>query len=237
LAARSHDPILAAKNRESAARRGTGQNGTYFAKSYRSPHVRVQESFYPQGNRPMENVSGWILPIAALIIVGWTIIWYIKTMNRFARLAVKVSESDSGIDVALTKRFDTLTKTLDVTKAYAKHESEVLAGIVKLRKGMPMDERIAANQQMDEVTGRINILAESYPELRSSEHFKQLQLAVTEVEDHLQAARRIYNMNVSVFNQLLVTWPNSIVGKQRGHGKKEFFEADEQKKNDVGMNF
>jgi LemA protein len=185
----------------------------------------------------MENISQWILPLAAVIVVGGAIIWYIATMNRFAQLAVKVAESDSGIDVALTKRFDTLTKMLDVTKAYAKHESEVLAGIVKLRKGMPMDERIAANQQMDEVTGRINVLAESYPELRSSENFKQLQLAVTEVEEHLQAARRIYNMNVSTFNQLLVTWPSSIVGKRRGHGKKDFFEAQENKKNDVGMNF
>ena len=185
----------------------------------------------------MENISEWVLPIAAILVIGGTIIWYIATMNRFAQLAVKVTESDSGIDVALTKRFDTLTKMLDVTKAYAKHESEVLAGIVKLRKGMPMDERIVANQQMDEVTGRINILTESYPELRSSENFKQLQLAVAEVEDHLQAARRIYNMNVSTFNQLLVTWPSSIVGKQHGHEKKVFFEADEQKKNDVGMNF
>jgi LemA protein len=185
----------------------------------------------------MENVSEWILPLAVVIVVGGTIIWYIATMNRFAQLAVKVTESDSGIDVALTKRFDTLTKMLDVTKAYAKHESEVLSGIVKLRKGMPMDERIAANQRMDEVTGRINIIAESYPELRSSENFKQLQLSIQEVEDHLQAARRIYNMNVSTFNQLLVTWPSSIVGKRRGHEKKVFFEADEQKKNDVSMNF
>ena len=185
----------------------------------------------------MENFSEWVLPVGVIIVIGGAIIWYIATMNRFAQLAVKVAESDSGIDVALTKRFDTLTKMIDATKAYARHESEVLAGIVKLRKGMPMDERIAASQQMDEVTGRINILAESYPELKASENFKQLQLAVAEVEDHLQAARRIYNMNVSTFNQLLVTWPSSIVGKQHGHVKKEFFEADEQKKNDVSMNF
>ena len=185
----------------------------------------------------MENFSDWMLPLAVIIVIGGTILWYISTMNRFAQLAVKVTESDSGIDVALTKRFDTLSKMLDVTKAYAKHESEVLAGLVKLRKGMPMDERIAASQQMDEVTGRINVLAESYPELRSSENFKQLQIAIAEVEDHLQAARRIYNMNVSAFNQLLVTWPSSIVGKQHRHEKKVFFEADEQKKKDVSMNF
>jgi hypothetical protein len=54
-------------------------------------HVRVQESFYPQRNRHIENLSKWILPLAVVIVVGGTIIWYIATMNRFAQLAVKVS--------------------------------------------------------------------------------------------------------------------------------------------------
>ena len=100
-----------------------------------------------------------------------------------------------------------------------------------------MGEKIAANAQMDEVAGRINILAEGYPELKASENFKQLQLGIAEVEDHLQAAKRIYNMNVSVFNQLLVTWPSSIVGRQRGHEKKQFFEADALKKEEVKLDF
>ena len=179
-----------------------------------------------------------LIALAAVIVVILSVvIWYVMTMNRFATIAVKITESDSGIDVALTKRFDTLTKMLDVTKAYAKHEAEVLANIVQLRKGMGMGERAVANQQMDELAGRINILAESYPELKASENFKQLQLAVSEVEEHLQAARRIYNMNVSLFNQLLATWPSGIVGRQRGHTPQTFFEAEAHKKEDVKLNF
>lgn len=173
------------------------------------------------------------LGAAALAVVAW----FIMTMNTFARLAVKVTESDSGIEVALTKRFDTLTKMLDVTKAYAKHESETLAQLVKLRKGMSPEEKTAANRKMDEIAGGINVLAESYPELRSSENFKELQKAIAEVEEHLQAARRIYNMNVSAFNQLLVTWPASIVGDARGHSAKVFFQAEDEKKEDLKMAF
>jgi LemA protein len=90
---------------------------------------------------------------------------------------------------------------------------------------------------MDEMAGRINVLAEAYPELKSSENFKQLQIAVSEVEEHLQAARRIYNMNVSAFNQLLASWPAGIVGGMKGHAPKEFFEAEEKKKEDVKMAF
>ena len=183
----------------------------------------------------MENV--YVVVIAVVAVLG-TIFWYISTMNRFARLAVKVTESDSGIDVALTKRFDTLSKTLDVCKAYAKHETELLMNLVKLRKGhMSLDEKNEANRCMDEVSGKISIMAEAYPELKSSENFKQLKLAIADAEEHLQAARRIYNMNVSQFNQLLVTWPSSIVGRQKGHTSKEFFQAEERKKSDVKMDF
>jgi LemA protein len=179
---------------------------------------------------------GYVTAIIAAAVV-LAAVWYISTMNRFARLAVKVTESDSGIDVALTKRYDTLTKMLDVTKGYAKHEAETLANIVKLRGGMSMRERSAANARMDELAGRLNILAESYPDLKASENYKQLQISVTEVEEHLQAARRIYNMNVSAFNQLLASWPAGAVGRGRGHAPKDFFAADENKKQDVKMDF
>jgi LemA protein len=165
------------------------------------------------------------------------VVWFIMTMNTFARLAVKVTEADSGIEVALTKRFDTLTKMLDVTKAYAKHESETLAKIVTMRKGMSPEEKSAANLKMDEVLGGINVMVEAYPELRSSENFKELQSTISEAEEHLQAARRIYNMNVSSFNQLLASWPASFVGNARNHTAKIFFQADEEKKADVKMAF
>jgi len=180
--------------------------------------------------------SLYVIAIVAAAVLA-VVIWYISTMNAFARLAVKVTEADSGIDVALTKRFDTLTKMLDVTKAYAKHEAGTLAQVVKLRKGMSVDEKSEANRQMDEVRGRINILAEAYPELKSSENFRQLQVSITEVEEHLQAARRLYNMNVSSFNQLLAAWPSGLVGRQRGHTPKGFFEAEERKREEVKMEF
>jgi LemA protein len=183
----------------------------------------------------MEN--GQMTMIAAAVIAAAAIFWYISTMNRFARLAVKITESDSGIDVALTKRYDTLTKILDVTKGYAKHEAETLADIVRVRKGMSIGERGEANRQMDELAGRINVLAEAYPDLKASENFRELQHSITEVEEHLQAARRIYNMNVSAFNQLLASWPSSVVGNSKGHTAKEFFEAEERKKFDVKMEF
>ena len=170
-----------------------------------------------------------IIAIIAVIIV----LWYISTSNKLNRAVVKIDESLSGIDVALTKRYDVLTKMMDVVKAYAKHEKETLFEVINLRKDMSIQEKNEANKAMDENMKKINIVAENYPELKSSENYKTLQQSIADVEEHLQAARRLYNSNVSLFNQLLVTFPTSSIAKNKGMTKKDFFEADETKKEDV----
>lgn len=180
-------------------------------------------------------MNSWLW--AALAAVGGAALWYIMTMNRFARLLVKIRESDSGIEVALTRRFDTLTRMLDVTRAYARHEAGTLGSIVKMRQGMSMAQWSDANSQMDVLHGKINVLAEAYPELRSSENFRVLQASIAEIEEELQAVRRIYNMNVSQFNQMLAAWPDNIVGRLHGHKKEDFFKAEEEKKQEVAMQF
>ncbi len=175
--------------------------------------------------------------IGVLVVVLIVVIWYVSTYNGIKALGIKVDEGLSGIDVALTKRYDTLTKLLDVVKGYQKHEKEILLEVIKLRSGMSMKERNAANTQMDQATNQIKLLAEAYPELKSSNNFIQLQSSIADVEEHLQAARRLYNSNVSAYNTKIVMFPNTIVANGMGAKEKEFFEAEEAKRSDVQMNF
>lgn len=174
-----------------------------------------------------------ILLIIVVVILFVSVVWYISTSNKLNRLVVKIDESLSGIDVALTKRYDVLTKMIDVVKSYAKHEKETLFEVIKIRKDMTLKEKSDANQLMDENLKKINIVAESYPELKSSENYKTLQLSIVDVEEHLQAARRLYNSNVSLYNQKLVSFPSSFVAKNKKMDKKDFFEIDEIKREDV----
>ena len=174
----------------------------------------------------------WLLIIVAVIALI-VVVWYISTSNNLNRAVVKIDEALSGIDVALTKRYDVLTKMIDVVKAYAKHEKETLFEVIELRKDMSIKERNDANRAMDENFKKISVVAENYPELKSSENYKTLQQSIADVEEHLQAARRLYNSNVSLYNQLLVSFPTSSIAKNKGMTKKEFFEADEVKKEDV----
>ena len=177
--------------------------------------------------------SSTIIIIVVVILV--LIVPFIAISNKFNRLIVKIDEADSDIDVALIKRHDTLTKMLDIVKGYAKHEKETLIKIIDVRKGMSSKEKVEAIKSLDESAQKINVLAEAYPELKSSENYNTLQKAVADTEEHLQAARRMYNANVSAFNQLLVTFPSSIIGSMKGLEKKDFLEADENQKEDVKM--
>ncbi len=177
----------------------------------------------------------YILTLIAVILI--LLIWWIATSNKFKQLLVKIDEASSGIDVALTKRYDTLAKLIDITKAYAKHEVETLEKIVNLRKGMTVSEKNDINAKLDNMQDKISVIAENYPELKSSENFKQLQVSVVDVEDHLQASRRLYNSNVSLLNQLIVTFPKSLVSKSMNLTKQDFFAAEEVKTVDVAMEF
>ena len=180
-----------------------------------------------------------VIVIIGVVLVIFLILicWFVSVHNGIKVSELKVNEALSGIDVALTKRFDVLTKMLDVTKGYMNYEKETLVQIVNLRSGMSMSERTAANNKMNDIAKEIRILAENYPELRSSNNFVELQRSITDVEEHLQAARRLYNSNVTDYNKRLVTFPSSIVAGMMGATQKVFFEADEQKKNDVKMTF
>jgi LemA protein len=162
-------------------------------------------------------------------------------MNLLRQLALKVEEAESGIDVALTKRFDTLTKMLETTKGYAKHETETLEKIVKWRAGIPQSATLKDKEdflsQMNQVASGLNVVVEKYPDLKADGLFKELQGAVVNTEEHLQAARRLYNANVTKINTIIVTFPQNIVANAIKMDKKPYFEAEEKKRQDVDFKF
>lgn len=168
-----------------------------------------------------------------IILIIVFIIWYISMLNKLNRTIVKIDEADSGIDVALTKRYDVLVKMIDVVKAYTKHEKETLFEVIKLRQNMTLDEKKDVNNKMSNNFDKIQIVAENYPELKSSDNYQMLQKSIIEVEEHLQAARRMYNANVSIYNQMIVSFPTSIIANSKSMKKRDFFEVEETKISDV----
>ncbi len=173
--------------------------------------------------------------IVVLVIVVLIGCWAVSTSNGFKKKEIRIQESLSGVEVALTKRYDMLTKLLDTAKGYAAHEKELFADVIRLRKGMTIGEMKEAEQKMDELSAKVFAVAENYPELRSSSVFVELQRGIRDAEEHLQAARRLHNSNVKQYNTAIVMFPASLLAK--GRTPYEFFVAEEYKRADVTMKF
>jgi LemA protein len=185
----------------------------------------------------MESLLAIAAVVVILILILIPTIWWISTSNGFKRKSIKISEALSGIEVALTKRYDVLTKLLDVAKGYAKHETGLFTQVIELRRGMSVGEINEKSAQLDALNNRIFAVAESYPELRSAEVFRELQGGIRDAEEHLQAARRLYNSNVTAFNTAVDIFPSSVVANKQRLQKHEFFIAEAAKREDVKMSF
>ena len=182
---------------------------------------------------------GIVIAVVIVLIVVGIVSWYISTRNQFIRMEQDVQNSESRIDVYLTKRFDLLTKMLDSTKGYAKHEKETLIDVIQMRNpgvNASLKEKAEFNDQMSAVAKQLNVIVERYPELKADGMFNNLQQSIQEVEENLQAARSNFNANVSAFNKAILQFPGSLVAGAK-FAKKDYFEAEESKKQDVKMEF
>ena len=160
--------------------------------------------------------------IVSLIILALIAFWCIRTVNGFKKKEIRVQEGLSGVEVALTK-------------GYMGHESELFTKVIELRRGMSIAEMNDAQRQMDVLSGKFFAVAENYPELRSSDVFVELQRGIRDAEEHLQAARRLYNSSVTAYNTAIAMFPAKLLAGPRQ--PKEFFAADTGKREDVKMSF
>lgn len=174
----------------------------------------------------------FLIPVLIVLAI---VFWAIKASNNIKRMEIKVDEAFSGIEVALTKRYDMLTKMLDACRGFMKHESELFSKVISLRRGMSLGEMGEADRQMSELTGRLFAVAENYPQMRSAQVFVELQQGIRDAEEHLQAARRLYNANVSNYNAAIAVFPDKLLA--RGRSPREFFEAEDTRREDVKMQF
>jgi len=156
-------------------------------------------------------------------------IWVVATSNSFIRARNKVDESWSGMDVQLKRRHDLVPNLVETVKGYAQHERETLAAVTQARAeavAASDPERVAhAEAKLTTALGEIRAVAEQYPQLRASENFQQLETQLAQLENEIQAARRIYNANVQAYNTRIQIFPNSLIAA-RDFAPRQYFELD-----------
>jgi len=166
-------------------------------------------------------------------LVGLFIVSIIVIYNSIVGLRNNVNKAKSGIDVYLQQRFDLIPNLIEVTKGYVNYEKDILEKITKLRSIYNQSKDIQAINELNNQYRTIMAVAENYPELKASEQFLQLQKALIKIESQLQAARRIYNNDVTKYNTKITTFPNNLVAGMFNFKNIEWFVLDGDDKVDV----
>jgi LemA protein len=169
-----------------------------------------------------------------LIIVGVILLIgliFILVRNSIIGSRNRVDEAWSGIDVQLKRRHDLVPNLVEAVKGYAQHERETFEKVTQARAAAMQASGPAAASQAEgmltQALGGLRVVAEQYPELRATENFQQLSRNLSELEDEIQASRRIYNSNVQSYNTKIQVFPNSVVANSGGFSAREFFEIED----------
>lgn len=170
-----------------------------------------------------------------LIIIAIIAIVILVKYNKIIKLRNKVNQSKSGIDVYLNQRFDLIPNLVECVKGYAKHESEIFENIAKLRTTYNETKKLDDASKLNNTLNSILAIAENYPELKASEQFLNLQRNLVKIESQLQAARRIYNNDVTNYNTKIQTVPNNIIASLFGFKEMELFQIEEYKKENINV--
>src|SRR6266540_2386659 len=158
--------------------------------------------------------------IIIVVLLVLLVLIYIGVNNSMVGARNRCDEAWSGIDVQLKRRHDLVPNLVETVKGYATHEREVFEKVTAARaeatKAHTPAESAQKEGQLTAALTDLRAVSENYPELRATENFQKLQNELTEIEDEIQASRRIYNSNVQSFNTKIQVFPNSIIAKNRG---------------------
>lgn len=157
----------------------------------------------------------------------------IFVFNRFAGNRNIVKDAWSNVDVMLKKRHDLIPNLVNTVKGYAAHESETLERVIQARNRAmsagegDINERIAAENQLQQTLRSIFALGEAYPDLKADASFINLQTQLSQLETELERSRRYYNATVRENNTFGESLPGVLFAGLLGYQSYDFFEADD----------
>ena len=167
------------------------------------------------------------------VLVG-IVLYAISLYNTLVKNRQMAGEGWSGIDVQLKRRADLIPNLLEAVKGYMTHERELLEEVTRLRgqavagaSGSP-EQRATLEGALSGALGRLMAVAESYPDLKANENFKEFQDALEETENEISMSRRYYNGAVRNLNVSVESFPSTLIARQFGFVKAEYFEIEDE---------
>lgn len=165
----------------------------------------------------------------ALGIIFLLIIIFVVIYNKLVSLNIRCKNAYASIDNQLKRRADLIPNLVEITKGYAKYESETLEKTVLARTNS-ISETAKQSEEVTKSVKSLLALSESYSELKANELFKNLQIELTGTEDKIAYARQFYNDSVQHFNTAIMSFPNNLIAGMFKFKEKEYFEVSEEDK-------
>jgi len=173
------------------------------------------------------------LLVGVIVVVVVALLVIIFSYNNLISKRNRVQDASAQIDVQLKRRYDLIPNLINTVKGYAKYERGVLTQVTKLRSSIitgSMQDKATANNQLSQALKSIFAVAESYPDLKASQNFKQLQDELEDTEDKISFVRTSYNDYVLDFNNAMQTFPGNVFAGWFHFQKADFFQTPEEQK-------
>src|SRR5215217_3121620 len=171
-------------------------------------------------------ILGVLLVLALIMGVKLT-----GTRNELVQQREAINGAWSQVDVDLQRRADLIPNLVNTVKGFAAQEKDILNNLANARAGMlnakTPQEKINANSQLDSALGRLLVVVENYPQLRSNENFMRLQDELAGTENRIAQSRRRYNETVQRYNTSIDLFPNNIAASLFGFSRNDaYFKTD-----------
>ena len=179
-----------------------------------------------------------VLFLVILLIFGS----YVSARNQMVQKDEAVKAAWSQVDIVLQRRADLIPNLVETVKGYAKQEQTVFGDIANARAGLlnahDPQSKIEANGRLDSALGRLLVIVENYPDLKSNANFRALQDELSGTENRIATERRRYNQAIQDYNTFIRQFPNSIWAGIAGfHTNNAYFQASEGSRNAPAVKF
>ena len=185
----------------------------------------------------------YVIGLVVILALALALAAYlIGIYNGLVSLRENVKVAWANIDVLLKQRHDELPKLVETCKRYMQFEQETLEKVMRARASVSQASTSgnvaavgAAEQQLRAGVGRLFAVAESYPQLKTDETFKQLQGRITTLEESIADRRELYNDQVNLNNIRVKVFPDVLIAQKFGFPSAQLLEFTNDEKRDVDV--
>jgi len=176
-------------------------------------------------------MSSTIIVLAVIVVL---VLWAVTVYNGLVSMRQRVNQAYADIDVQLKQRHDLVPNLVETVKGYAAHERGTLDEVVKARNAAVSAQgpaqQAAAENMLSGALRQLFALSESYPDLKASTNFQQLQAELSDLENKIAASRRFFNNAVQEYNTGIQRFPAALFAGAFGFAQKDYFDLGDDRK-------